>query len=56
MGGLSTLEFTYNNGYHSSIVMAPFQEFYGRPCRTPLSWDNLEDKILLGPDMLQDLE
>ena len=50
------VEFAYNNGYHSSIGMAPFQALYGRPCRTPLSWDNLEDKTLLGPDMLQDLE
>ena len=53
---LHLAEFTYNNGYHSSIGMAPFQALYGRPCRTPLSWDNLEDRVILGPDMLLDLE
>lgn len=50
------VKFTYNNGYHSSISMSPFQELYGRPCHTPLSWDTLEDKVLLGLDMLQGLE
>ena len=36
--------------------MSPFQALYGRPCRTPLSWDRLEDCVLLGPEMLQDME
>ena len=53
---LYLVEFAYNNGYHSSIGMAPFQALYGRPCRTPLSWDSLEDRILLGPEMLRDME
>ena len=50
------MEFSYNNGYHSSISMAPFQALYGPPCRTPLSWDSLEDYILLGLEMLRDME
>ena len=53
---LHLVEFFYNNGYHSCIGMAPFHALYGRPCRIPLSWDNLEDRIILGPVMLQDLE
>ena len=53
---LHLVEFAYNNGYHSSIYMASFQALYGRPCRTPLCQDNLEDMTLLGPDMLLDLE
>jgi hypothetical protein len=53
---LHLVEFAYNNGYHSSIGMAPFQALYGRPCRMPLSWDNLEDRDILGPDLLLDLE
>lgn len=36
--------------------MPPFQALYGRPCRTPLSWDRLEDRVTLGPEMLQDME
>lgn len=50
------VEFNYNNGYHSSIGMELFQALYGRLCRTPLSWDNLEDMTFLGHVMLRDLE
>ena len=30
------VEFAYNNSYHSSIGMAPFEALYGRKCRSPL--------------------
>ena len=50
------MEFSYNDEYHSSIGMAPFQALYGHPCCTPLSWDSLEDHILLSLEMLQDME
>lgn len=53
---LYLVEFAYNNRYHSSIGMSPFQALYGHPCRTPLSWDRLEDRVLLGPDMLREME
>ena len=35
---LPLIEFTYNNSFHSSIVMAPFEALYGRRCRTSLCW------------------
>ena len=50
------VKFAYNNDYHSSLGMSPFQALYSKPCRTPLSWDRLEDQVLLGPEMLQDME
>ncbi|XP_069146071.1 uncharacterized protein [Solanum lycopersicum] len=31
-------EFAYNNSYHSSIEMAPFEALYGRRCRSPIGW------------------
>jgi len=31
---LPLCEFAYNNSYHSSIGMAPFEALYGRRCRT----------------------
>ncbi|XP_060212059.1 uncharacterized protein LOC132639636 [Lycium barbarum] len=31
-------EFSYNNSYHSSIHMAPFEELYGRRCRSSIGW------------------
>ncbi|KAI3740651.1 hypothetical protein L2E82_31121 [Cichorium intybus] len=32
---LPLVEFSYNNSYHSSIGMPPFEALYGRKCRTP---------------------
>ncbi|XP_069147666.1 uncharacterized protein [Solanum lycopersicum] len=31
-------EFAYNNSFHSSIEMAPFETLYGRRCRSPIGW------------------
>ena len=31
-------EFAYNNSFHSSIEMAPFEALYGRRCRFPIGW------------------
>ena len=28
------IEFAYNNSYHSSIQMAPYEALYGRRCRS----------------------
>ena len=50
---LPLVEFTYNNSYHYSLGMAPYGMLYGRPCRTPLSWCILEDRIFVGPEILQ---
>ncbi|KAD4585504.1 hypothetical protein E3N88_23105 [Mikania micrantha] len=33
---LPLIEFSYNNSYHSSIDMAPFEALYGRKCRSPI--------------------
>ena len=53
---LYLVEFSYNNRYHSSLGMSHFQALYGRPCHTALSWDHLEDQVLLSQEMLQDME
>jgi transposase InsO family protein len=53
---LPLVEFTYNNSYQSTIKMAPFEFLYGRPCRTPLSWYRLEDRVLVGPEAIQEME
>ncbi|KAI3665139.1 hypothetical protein L6452_43759 [Arctium lappa] len=39
---LPPVEFTYNNIYHSSIGMAPFEALYGRKCRTPETADKVK--------------
>lgn len=33
---LKLVEFSYNNSYHRSIGMAPYEALYGRKCRSPL--------------------
>ena len=35
---LPLAEFAYNNSFHSSIEMAPFEALYGRRCRSPIGW------------------
>ena len=43
---LPLAEFAYNNSYHSSIGMAPYEALYGRRCRTPISWDEVGERTL----------
>jgi transcription elongation GreA/GreB family factor len=50
---LPLVEFSYNNSYHSSIRCAPYEALYGRKCRSPLCWDAVGEKALLGPDWVQ---
>ncbi|WMV49557.1 hypothetical protein MTR67_042942 [Solanum verrucosum] len=35
---LHMIEFAYNNSYHSSPRMAPFEALYCRRCRSPFGW------------------
>ncbi|KAD5960638.1 hypothetical protein E3N88_12110 [Mikania micrantha] len=35
---LPLADFSYNNSYHSSIGMPPYEMFYGRKCQTPVCW------------------
>ncbi|CAJ2651824.1 unnamed protein product [Trifolium pratense] len=51
---LPLVEFTYNNSYHSSIGMAPFEALYGRRCRTPLCWYETGEGAILGPKIVQE--
>eukprot|EP00253_Pinus_taeda_P028842 PITA_28842 len=53
---LHLVEFSYNNGYHTSTQMSPFEVMYGRKCRTPINWGGPEDKLNLGPEMLKEME
>ncbi|KAJ8755828.1 hypothetical protein K2173_024373 [Erythroxylum novogranatense] len=50
---LPLVEFAYNNSYHSSIQMAPYEALYGRRCRTPICWDEEGERQLEGPDLIQ---
>ena len=50
---LSLVEFAYNNSYHSSIEMTPYEALYGRKCRSPLCWEEVGERKLLGPEIIQ---
>ena len=50
---LPLIEFTYNNSFHASIGMAPYEALYGRWCRTPLYWYQDGEAVLVGPELLE---
>ncbi|KAK2362677.1 hypothetical protein QL285_087718 [Trifolium repens] len=50
---LPLIEFTYNNSYHSTIGMAPYEALYGRRCQTPLCWYQDGESLIVGPEMVQ---
>lgn len=50
---LPFVEFAYNNSFHASIQMAPYESLYGRKCRSPLCWDSIGERAILGPDWVQ---
>ena len=50
---LSLMEFAYNNSYQSSIGMAPFEALYGRKFCTPVCWDEVGERRLIGPELVQ---
>ena len=50
---LALMEFAYNNSYQASIEMAPFEVLYGRKCRTPVCWDEVGERRLVGPELVQ---
>ena len=50
------VEFVYNNSFQSSIGMTPYEALYGRKCRTPLCWTELNEKKIIGLDLIQETE
>jgi hypothetical protein len=36
--------------------MIPFEALYGRKCNTTMSWDNLTDRAVVGPELLREME
>ncbi|WMV35099.1 hypothetical protein MTR67_028484 [Solanum verrucosum] len=49
---LPLIEFAYNNSYHSSIQMTPYEALYGRRYRSPIGWFEVGETGLIGPDLV----
>ena len=50
---LPLVEFSYNNSFQASIGMTPFEGLYGRRCRSPVCWDDVGERKLLGSKLVQ---
>ncbi|KAA3473140.1 reverse transcriptase [Gossypium australe] len=53
---LPLVEFAYNNSFQSSLKMAPYEALYGRKCRTPLYWTELEENQIHRVDLVRETE
>ena len=51
---LPLVEFAYNNSYQSTIEMPPFEALDDRICRSPICWEEVGERKLLGPDLVQE--
>ncbi|GJS24588.1 putative reverse transcriptase domain-containing protein [Tanacetum coccineum] len=51
---LPLVEFSYNNSYHASIKVAPFESLYGRKYRSPVCWAEVGQVQLTGPEIVQE--
>ena len=53
---LPLVEFAYNNSFQATIQMTPYKALYGRKCRSPLYWDEVGERKMLGPEYLQEVQ
>ncbi|GJR36516.1 putative reverse transcriptase domain-containing protein [Tanacetum coccineum] len=49
---LPLVEFAYNNSYHASFKMPPYEMLYGRRCRTPVCWDEVGSRELASTNVV----
>ena len=49
---LHSVESSYNNSYQASIQRAPYEALNNRKCRSPMYWDDISERKLLGPDLI----
>jgi uncharacterized protein YejL (UPF0352 family) len=47
-------KFSYNNSYQESLKMTLFKVLYGHQCRTALNLIALGDKVIFGPDLIEE--
>nr|GFB18246.1 putative retrotransposon protein [Tanacetum cinerariifolium] len=47
------VEFAYNNSWHASIKCDPFEMLYGRKCSASICWDQVRERVIEGPEMIE---
>jgi len=50
---LVLIEFSYNNSYNAIIGMAPYGALCGGKCRTPLYWQEIDEALNIGPELIK---
>nr|GFC73825.1 retrotransposon protein, putative, Ty3-gypsy subclass [Tanacetum cinerariifolium] len=50
---LCLVEFAYNNSWHASIKATPFELLYGRKSRVPICWDEVGERLIEGPELIE---
>ena len=53
---LHMVEFTYNDWKQEALGVSPFESLYGRKCKTPINCDGLVNIVIIGLDMLKEME
>jgi hypothetical protein len=53
---LQWAEFSYNNSNQESLKMASFEVLYERRCHTLLNWIEPGEKVIFGPDIVNEAE
>ena len=50
---LPLVEFSSNNSYQASIGMAPYEALYRQKCRTPIYWDEVEERKIHSVELVK---
>nr|GEZ23958.1 putative reverse transcriptase domain-containing protein [Tanacetum cinerariifolium] len=50
---LCLVEFAYNNSWHASIKAAPYELLYGQKCRAPICWNEVGERVIEGPELIE---
>lgn len=50
---LLLMEFSYNNSYHASIGMVPYEALCGRSCKSPIYLEEVGERRLIGLELVE---
>ncbi|XP_016707022.1 uncharacterized protein [Gossypium hirsutum] len=53
---ISNRDLRFTSSFQASIHMAPFEALYGKKCRNPFCWTKLDEKRVVGVDLVRETE